>query len=161
MTGRVGASAVAIAVSALALAACHTEPPVAPPAAASAQGTRRVRASRTDDPLVIRTALIYTRPRLFASAARPIGFGVVRNYRDPSAENVAALPGVWDETTQSLTTDVTITLKSENLVYVDDPTIAPESETPVRAARSGELPEVACPDTVPPQHPCYLLQILR
>jgi hypothetical protein len=162
MVSRIAFGFAAAIAGLAAMASCHEKSPAAVGAAPpSARARSPIQTGSTEQPLVIRTSITYTRPRLFASPARPVAFGFVRDYRSSAAEEAASLPGAWDDVTQTLTADVTIALKTENLVYVDDPAIAPESETPIRAARFGSLPEVACPETTPPQHPCYLLQVLR
>lgn len=111
-------------------------------------------------PLWIHVTLAYTRPRLFESAGRPTEFGFIRDYRAADA-TVETFTGAWNDASQTLTADVNVTLKSENLVYVDDPALTPGAETPIRAGRGGQLHEITCPETVPPEHACYLLQVLR
>ncbi|HEY6358346.1 MAG TPA: hypothetical protein VIX35_08870 [Vicinamibacterales bacterium] len=116
-------------------------------------------ASADLQPLLARTTLTYTRPRLFDSVNRPGAFTLVRDYR--ASTDLEELPSVWNDATQTLTTDVSVPIKSENLIFVDDPAIPPGSEMSIRAGRSGLLHEVACPDSVAPEHVCYLLQLLR
>lgn len=134
------------------LAACAGSAP--PPAGASA--TPRVSADLP--PLWVHTELTYTRLSLFNSVNRPTGFGVIRDYRNASA--LETLTGAWNDATQTLTADLSVVMKAENLVYVDDPAITPGGETPMRAGR-GQLHEVTCPEAVSIEHACYLLQILR
>jgi hypothetical protein len=123
---------------------------VGPPSAAS---------SAEIAPLWVRTTLTYTRIRLFDSVNRPVAFKLVRDYRTSTA--VEELPSAWNDAAQTLTADVSVQVKSENLVFVDDPALPPGSETPIRAGRSGQLHEVTCPESVKPDLPCYLLQLLR
>jgi hypothetical protein len=149
-----------VTLSVCTVAGCHDQP-ASTPAATPATTSDRRRATTGDEPLVIHTTITYTRPRLFALPGGPVSFGFVKDYREAGAEDVTTVPGAWNDAAQTFTADVTITLKSENLVFVDDPAISPESETPMRSGRSGNLPEVACPSFVPPQHPCYVLQVLR
>jgi hypothetical protein len=110
-------------------------------------------------PLWVHTTLTYTRLRLFASANQPGNFSLVRDYRASTA--VEELPSIWNDGTQTLTADISIQIKSENLVFIDDPAVPPGAETPIRAGRSGQLHEVTCPESVRPEHACYLLQLLR
>lgn len=110
-------------------------------------------------PLLVHTTLVYTRLAIYASVGRPTAFTVIHDYQtSPSTET---LPGAWNDATQTLTTDLNVRLKSENLVFVDDPVILPGAETPMRAGRSGPLHEITCPDSLPPEHVCYLLQLLH
>ena len=141
---------------ALVLAASCTPPEPKTPSSASGTSAATTEAA----PLVIRTTISYTRSGLFPSAGRPTGFGLIRDYHSADA-SVETFSGAWNDATQTLTADVTVALKSENLVYVDDPAITPGSETPMRAGRSGQLHEIACPETVQLEHACYLLQVLR
>jgi hypothetical protein len=110
-------------------------------------------------PLWVHTTLTYTRLRLFASVNQPGNFTLVRDYRGSPA--VEELPSVWNDGTQTLTADLGVQIKSENLVFIDDPAVPPGAETPIRAGRSGQLHEVTCPESVRPEHACYLLQLLR
>jgi hypothetical protein len=151
-----GSLAAALAVL-LAAACAETTPPAGGAASPPQAGAPRTEPG--DQALWVRITVMYTRPGLFASGNRPISFGFVRDYRTSTA--IDELQGVWNDVTQTLTADLSVQLKSENLIFVDDPVVAPESETPIRAGRSGLLHEVTCPPFVPPEHPCYLLQVLR
>src|ERR1700683_857608 len=122
-------------------------------------GTTSKPASAELEPLLVRTTLTYTRPRLVESVNRPSAFNLVRDYR--ASTDLEELPSVWNDATQTLTADVSVPLKSENLIFVDDTAIPPGSEMSIRAGRSGLLHQVACPDSVAPEHVCYLLQLLR
>jgi hypothetical protein len=148
----------AMAIGCLGTSCLHNTPPPGPPGASASQPAAR---ASSEQPLVIRTTLSYTRPRLFESANRPTTFGLLRDYHTATAADIVELYGAWNDATQTLTTDVTISVGSENLVFVDDPALGPGSETPIRAGRAGVLHEIACPETVPQPHPCYLLQLLR
>jgi hypothetical protein len=110
-------------------------------------------------PLWVRTTLTYTRLRLFESVNRPGAFTLVRDYRTSTA--IEELPSAWNDASQTLTADVSVQLKSENLVFVDDPAVPPGAETPIHAGRSGQLHEVTCPESVRAELACYLLQLLR
>jgi hypothetical protein len=110
-------------------------------------------------PLWVRTTLTYTRPQIFGSVNRPSAFTLVRDYRTSTTPE--ELPSVWNDATQTLTADVSVQVKSENLVFVDDTAIPPGSETSIRAGRSGQLSQVTCPESVRLEHLCYLLQLLR
>ena len=110
-------------------------------------------------PLWVHATLTYTRPRLFASVNQPGAFTLVRDYRGSPA--VEELPSLWNDGTQTLTADVSVQITSENLVFIDDPAVPPGAETPIRAGRAAQLHEVTCPQSVRPDHACYLLQLLR
>lgn len=109
-------------------------------------------------PLLVHTTLVYTRLGIYSSVGRPTSFTVIYDYQ--SSPSTETLPGAWNDATQTLTTDLNVRLKSENLVFVDDPAVAPGGETPMRVGR-GPLHEMTCPDSVAPEHVCYLLQLLR
>ncbi len=109
-------------------------------------------------PIRALATLIYTRSGL-PSGIRPIGFNVIRDYQNSTA--VEELPGRWNDATQTLTADVTITLRSENLVYVDDVAVNPGTPMVITAGRGARLKEVTCPESVSADHACYLLQLLR
>jgi hypothetical protein len=110
-------------------------------------------------PIRATTVLTYTRSGMPASAIRPVGFTLIRDYRNSTAAE--ELPGRWNDATQTLAADVTITLRSENLVFVDDVGANPGAPMVITAGRGGRLREVACPESVSPEHACYLLQLLR
>jgi hypothetical protein len=110
-------------------------------------------------PQWVHTTLTYSRLQIFSSVNRPAGFGFVRDYR--TSTTVEDLTGAWNDASQTLTADVSVQVKSENLVYVDDPAVTPGGETPIRAGRAGQLHEVTCPQSVSLEHACYLLQLLR
>jgi hypothetical protein len=122
-------------------------------------GPRSTPASAEIAPLWVRTTLTYTRLRLFESVNRPGAFTLVRDYRTSTA--IEELPSAWNDASQTLTADVSVQLKSENLVFVDDPAVPPGAETPIHAGRSGQLHEVTCPESVRAELACYLLQLLR
>ncbi len=124
-------------------------------------GTTSKPTSSELEPLLVRTTLTYTRARLFDSVNRPSDFTLVRDYRASTSTDAEGLPSVWNDATQTLTADVSVPLKSENLIFVDDTAIPPGSEMSIRAGRSGLLHQVACPDSVAPEHVCYLLQLVR
>ncbi len=107
---------------------------------------------------IITTTLTYHRPSTFQSAGRPYAIYVIVDYRNASA--VKEYPGSWDDQTQSLSAAVSVPLRAENLVYVEDLAIAPGAATPLDAAR-GSLKEISCPLGVDPLHACYLLQVLH
>ena len=138
---------------AVAVSACGGSTP--PPAGAPAMP----RASVDLPPQWAHTTLSYTRLPIFSSVNRPAGFGFVRDYR--TSTTVQDFTGAWNDASQTLTADVDVEIKSENLVYVDDPSVTPGGETPIRAGRSGQLHEVTCPQSVSLEHACYLLQLLR
>jgi hypothetical protein len=142
---------VAAAAAIFTTACAGTTPPGA--------GTSSKPASAEIAPLWVHATLTYTRPRLFDSVNRPSAFSLVRDYR--ASTDLEELPSVWNDATQTLTADLSVAIKSENLIFVDDPAIPPGSETSIRAGRSGLLHEVTCPDSVAPEHVCYLLQLLR
>jgi hypothetical protein len=144
---------VAAAAAILTTACAGTTPPGA--------GASSRPASADLAPLLVRTTLTYTRARLFDSVNRPSDFTLVRDYRASTSTDAEGLPSVWNDATQTLTADVSVQLRSENLIFVDDPAIPPGSETSIRAGRSGLLHEVTCPESVRPEHVCYLLQLLR
>jgi len=134
--------------------------------AASCAGTTRpvgsppsTPASTELAPLWVHATLTYTRLRLFNSPNSPGVFNLIRDYRGSTA--VEELPSAWNDATQTLTADVSVPIKSENLVFIDDLAVPPGTETPIRAGRSGQLHEVTCPESVRPDHACYLLQLLR
>jgi hypothetical protein len=143
--------AVALALTTM---ACGGPRPPERPAAQPAPG----RPSTDVGELTVSTTLVYTRLGLFASPTRPAGFGFIRNYQ--TSTTVDTLVGAWNDAAQTLTADVTVTIRSENLVYVDDSAVTTGGETPIRAAR-GRLRELTCPESVSVERACYLLQILR
>lgn len=110
-------------------------------------------------PLLVHTTLTYTRLGIYASVGRPTAFTVIHDYE--SSPSTETLPGAWNDATQTLTTDLNVRLKSANLVFVDDPAVSPGAETPMRAGRSGLLHEITCPESLSPEHVCYLLQLLH
>lgn len=142
---------VAAAAAIVTIACAGTTPPGA--------GTSSRPASAEVAPLWVRTTVTYTRPRLFDSVNRPSAFSLVRDYR--ASTDLEELPSVWNDATQTLTADLSVPIKSENVIFVDDPAIPPGAEMSIRAGRSDLLHEVACPDWVAPEHVCYLLQLLR
>jgi hypothetical protein len=142
--------AAAMAVAIATACAGTTRPAGSPPSTS---------ASAELAPLWVHATLTYTRLRIFASVNPPGDFSLVRDYRESTA--VEELPSVWNDATQTLTADVSVQIKSENLVFIDDPAVPPGPATPIRAGRSGQLHEVACPESVRPEHACYLLQLLR
>jgi hypothetical protein len=104
------------------------------------------------------TTLIYQRPPAFNSLNRPDGFELVRDYENSS--ETEEVTGTWNDDAQTLTATVTVGLKVANIVYVVDGAMPAEAETPIQAGRNA-LREVVCPQTVPVEHACYLLQVLH
>ena len=154
---RTPAAVLVIGLAAVLAGGCNTpKPPSTPQSSTGSSGSSA--SSRELAPIRATTTLIYVRSGLVSSPSRPIGFNLIRDYRH--SNEVEEFPGRWNDATQTLSADVSITLKTENLVFVDDSIASPGAEMNISAGRS-RLPEVACPESVYPEHGCYLLQLLR